>query len=140
MKPILLAPLEIKPGDVVRINPKMGNEGSFPDHIVENVIIDGGKVQIKLFRPYMTCTDFTSTSGVITYIGHSSWVNYMRASDPEERWMQCREFSACAEVKKDRLQELKDDAQKRTMRLAYHQALWDSYNRWSDDLPFRRIQ
>lgn len=134
MKPILLAPTELQPGDIVRLNPVICGNDPFQDHIIEQITLEGKLAKIRLFRPYMICTDFTSTSGVITYIGHAQWDAFKRIDDAPEFWFECVQLSGCAEVAQDRAQIILDKGlseklDKGEIRLEYAQALYDAMSR-----------
>jgi len=63
----IIKPAQMQLGDIVRLN---DTTMSFGASLVREITKDG---QVKLFRPYATCSDFSTTSGVIPYIGIEDW-------------------------------------------------------------------
>lgn len=82
MKEKVISTAELQVGDTVRYAD--GVIGAWGSCIVKNVTVE----EVTLFRPYGTCEDFLTSSGVICYIGleeykvlkneNSKWILYAR--------------------------------------------------------------
>jgi len=65
MIPIVVKTSELKLADVIRLNPDSELMLAFMTATVEQITVDC----VICIRPYIHTADFSSTSGVITYIG-----------------------------------------------------------------------
>jgi hypothetical protein len=82
---------ELRERDIVRLIVSNPIAHSFIDHVV--IKVDAEKKTVKLFRPYATTSEFSSTSGVIPYIGIEEY-EIPLDSNQEKFVLICREPEA----------------------------------------------